>query len=107
MRKYGGDKTYHQRLNDTGYSFEFEKIAKELTRVLKPGGVSFIHHSWLYGGSDNSINNIAGRANMSPEQFKELVEQHGMDIISQDSIKFESSGLWDGTDCISMFRKPF
>jgi hypothetical protein len=44
---------------------------------------------------------------MSPEQFKELVEQHGMDIISQDSIKFEAAGLWDGTDCISMFRKPF
>jgi hypothetical protein len=43
----------------------------------------------------------------SKKQFKELVEQHGMDIISQDSIKFEAAGLWDGTDCISMFRKPF
>jgi DNA modification methylase len=39
MRKYGGDKTYHQRLNDTGYSFPFEEIALELIRVLKPGGV--------------------------------------------------------------------
>ena len=39
MRKYGGDKTYHQRLNDTGYSFPFEDIALELIRVLKPGGV--------------------------------------------------------------------
>ena len=84
-----------------------EEYIKEIYRVLKPGGVSFIHHSWLYGGSDNSINNIAGRANMSPEQFKELVERHGMEIISQDSIKFEATGLWDGTDCISMFRKPF
>ena len=44
---------------------------------------------------------------MSPEQFKELVERYGMNIISQESIKFESLGLWDGTDCISMFRKPF
>jgi DNA modification methylase len=39
MRKYGGDKTYHQRLNDTGYSFPFEEIALEMIRVLKPGGV--------------------------------------------------------------------
>ena len=39
MRKYGGDKTYHQRLNDTGYSFPFENIALEMIRVLKPGGV--------------------------------------------------------------------
>jgi len=39
MRSYGGNKNYHQRLNDTGFSFDFEGIAKELTRVLKPGGV--------------------------------------------------------------------
>jgi site-specific DNA-methyltransferase (adenine-specific) len=39
MRKYGGEKTYHQRLNDTGYSFPFEDIALEMIRVLKPGGV--------------------------------------------------------------------
>lgn len=39
MRKYGGDKTYHQRLKDKGYSFPFEEIAQELVRTLKPGGV--------------------------------------------------------------------
>jgi len=39
MRKYGDGKNYHQRLKETGFSFEFEKIAHELTRVLKPGGV--------------------------------------------------------------------
>jgi len=39
MRKYGMVKNYHQRLNDTGYSFEFEEIAKEMSRVLKEGGV--------------------------------------------------------------------
>ena len=39
MRKYGRDKTYNQRLNDTGYSFPFEEIALEMIRVLKPGGV--------------------------------------------------------------------
>lgn len=39
MRKYGDGKNYHQRLQDTGYSFDFENIAKELTRTLKEGGV--------------------------------------------------------------------
>ena len=39
MRKYGGGKNYHQRLNETGYSFPFEEIALELIRTLKPGGV--------------------------------------------------------------------
>ena len=83
-----------------------EEYIKEIYRVLKPGGQAFIHHSWLYGGSDNSVDNVAGRASMSPEQFKELVTNNNMEIISQDPIKFESLGLWNGTDCISMFRKP-
>ena len=39
MRQYGGNKTYHQRLNETGFSFQFEEIAQQLQRVLKPGGV--------------------------------------------------------------------
>lgn len=39
MRQYGGNKTYHQRLNEKGFSFPFEEIATELVRVLKPGGV--------------------------------------------------------------------
>jgi ubiquinone/menaquinone biosynthesis C-methylase UbiE len=83
-----------------------EEYIKEIHRVLKPGGHSFIHHSWYYGGEDTSFSNIAGRANMTPEQFKELVNLYGMEIISQDVIQFEPLGLWNGTDCISMFRKP-
>jgi hypothetical protein len=43
---------------------------------------------------------------MSPEQFKELVEKYNMEIVSQNSISFESVGGWDGNDCISFFRKP-
>lgn len=41
MRKYGGEKTYHQRLNETGYSFPFEEIAQQLVRTLKEGGIIF------------------------------------------------------------------
>jgi ubiquinone/menaquinone biosynthesis C-methylase UbiE len=83
-----------------------EEYIKEIFRVLKPGGHSFIHHSWYYGGEDTSFSNIAGRANMTPEQFKELVNLYGMEIISQDVIQFEPLGLWNGTDCISIFKKP-
>lgn len=83
-----------------------EEYIKEIHRVLKPGGSSFIHHSWLYGGRENSVENIAGRANMSPEQFKEIVEKYGMEVVSQTPIKFEAVGLWDGMDCITFFRKP-
>lgn len=83
-----------------------EEYIKEIYRVLKPGGQAFIHHSWFYGGTDNSTENIAGRANMDPERFKQMVESNGMEIISQDGISFEPVFPWNGTDCISLFRKP-
>ena len=83
-----------------------EEYVKEISRVLKPGGQAFIHHSWLYGGSDESTHNVAGRSNMSPEKFKTFVENNNMEIISQNVIQFEPLELWNGTDCISIFRKP-
>jgi SAM-dependent methyltransferase len=83
-----------------------EEYVKEIYRVLKPGGQALIHHSWLYGGSEESTNNVAGRANMSPEQFKTFVENNNMEIVSQNSIQFEPLGLWNGIDCVSIFRKP-
>jgi SAM-dependent methyltransferase len=43
-----------------------EEYIKEIYRVLKPGGQAFIHHSWLYGGSEYSFENSGGRSNMSP-----------------------------------------
>ena len=83
-----------------------EEYVKEIYRVLKPGGQAFIHHSWLYGGSDESTHNVAGRSNMSPEQFKTFVENNNMEIVSQNVIQFEPLELWNGTDCISIFKKP-
>ena len=82
-----------------------EEYVKEIYRVLKPGGHAFIHHSWIYQGSDNSFENSAGRANMTPEIFKSFVENNNMEIISQNPIKFNALNGWDGTDCISFFVK--
>jgi ubiquinone/menaquinone biosynthesis C-methylase UbiE len=78
----------------------------EIYRVLKPGGKSYIHHSWLMGGQDNSFLNFAGRASMTPDVFKSLVEKHNMKVVEQKTIKFEPLGEWDGTDSITIFEKP-
>jgi hypothetical protein len=55
--------------------------------------------------SDNSFENSAGRANMTPETFKSFVEDNNMEIISQNPINFKPLNSWDGTDCISFFKK--
>lgn len=78
----------------------------EIHRVLKPGGKSFIHHSWLLGGEDLSFLNYAGRARMTPEIFKSLVEKHDMNVVEQRTIMFKPLGQWDGTDSITIFEKP-
>lgn len=77
-----------------------EEYIKEASRVLVSGGCGFIHHSWFSGGMDTSFSNIAGRANMTPELFKQMVESNGMEIISQTPIHFIET-----TDTISFFRK--
>ena len=79
---------------------------KEISRVLVKGGRGFIHHSSLWGGSDYSFNNNAGRSNMTAEVFKSLVEKHDMKIIEQKSIQInEGNEGWDGFDVISIFEK--
>jgi SAM-dependent methyltransferase len=82
-----------------------EEYIQEIFRVLTPGGYAFIHHSWLYGGNDYSFINSGGRSNMSPELFRNFVENHGMEIVSQKPIHFLPVFSWDGTDCISIFKK--
>jgi hypothetical protein len=77
-----------------------EEYVKEINRVLVSGGYGFVHHSWLYGGQEESFKNIAGRSNMTPERFKELVEENGMEIVSQKEFYFPTV-----TDCISFFKK--
>lgn len=78
---------------------------KEISRVLVNGGHAFIHHSCLGGGQELSFQNCGGRANMNPELFKSFVDEFGMNIISQNSIKFEPVGGWSGVDTLSFFYK--
>ena len=82
-----------------------KEYLKEIYRVLKPGGYGWIHHSWLYNASEYSFNNIGGRANMSPEEFMEIVESNNMRILSQKALQFDGDEYWPGRDCISIFMK--
>jgi ubiquinone/menaquinone biosynthesis C-methylase UbiE len=78
---------------------------KEIFRVLKPGGKGYIHHSHIYGATDYSTKNTAGRANMNPGLFKDMVEKNSMKIISQKPIFFEPENNWSGEDTITIFEK--
>ena len=111
-----GNNLPHIRDNSQDLVFSFDSFVHihknviddyigEIYRVLKPGGKSYIHHSWLMGGQDNSFLNFAGRASMTPDIFKDLVEKHNMKIVEQKTIKFEPLGEWDGTDSITIFQK--
>lgn len=78
---------------------------KEISRVLKPGGKGFIHHSHIYGGSEYSIQNTAGRANMNPNLFRDMVQKNNMEVITQRPIFFEPKNGWNGEDTITIFKK--
>lgn len=71
MRRYGGDKTYHQRLQP-GMSFDFESIAKEMTRVLKPGGVI------MWNVQDQTINK--SRTGNSMRQALYFMDECGLNF---------------------------
>jgi ubiquinone/menaquinone biosynthesis C-methylase UbiE len=77
-----------------------EDYLKEIHRVLVPGGKSYIHHSWFYEGSDYSTRNFAGRSNMNPKLFTELVNKYDMKIVEQFNVEFQ-----EVHDTISIFEK--
>jgi ubiquinone/menaquinone biosynthesis C-methylase UbiE len=77
-----------------------EEYIKETYRVLAPGGKGFIHHSWFLEGSEYSTNNVAGRSNMNPELFTEIVKSHDMEVIHQFNVSFP-----EVVDTITIFQK--
>lgn len=79
--------------------YVIQSYLNEIYRVLKPNGVSYIHHASLYGGSIESRSNIAGRSNMSSEIFKEMVENSKLKLISQEGVTGEI------LDIITIFKK--
>jgi len=72
----------------------------EIQRVLKSNGYVFIHHSYFFG-DDNPTSNIAGRSNMTPEVFRNLVERYDMDIVSQEHFRVSEQV----SDILTIFYK--
>ena len=72
----------------------------EIQRVLKTNGYSFIHHSHFYG-FDNPNDNIAGRSNMTPEVFGNLLKKYDMSVISQEPFQVSEHI----TDILTIFKK--
>jgi ubiquinone/menaquinone biosynthesis C-methylase UbiE len=77
-----------------------ESYIKEISRTLKHNGYSFIHHSFFYGSETPSLN-LAGRSNMTPDLFKNIVEKYNMEIISQENFQVSENI----TDVLSIFYK--
>jgi ubiquinone/menaquinone biosynthesis C-methylase UbiE len=77
-----------------------EDYIKEISRVLVSGGKAFVHHSWFQQGSEYSTQNIAGRSNMNPQLFAEIVSNYGMSVTHQFNVKFP-----EVTDTITIFKK--
>jgi SAM-dependent methyltransferase len=99
---YSFDSFVHMHIN------VIDDYLKEIYRVLTPGGKGIIHHSNLWGGSENSFENNAGRSNMTPFFFGELIKKHNMKIVEQKEIKINN--LIDRnnniiSDTISIFEK--
>jgi SAM-dependent methyltransferase len=91
--------------------------AKELARVLKPGGVAFIHHSNLEAVSRSSISYLARMvrqrllrfpyttphwraASMSAEKMRTYVQDAGMMCVQQEIVPWGKGWPWM-IDCIS------
>jgi ubiquinone/menaquinone biosynthesis C-methylase UbiE len=83
-----------------------KSYVKEISRVLVNGGHGFIHHSNFQQGQDYSFRNWGGRSNMTKELFESFVIENEMNILSQNTIKFNPEGFWSGIDILSFFYRP-
>jgi len=77
-----------------------ESYIKNISKILKPNGYTFIHHSFFYG-SEYPRDNIAGRSNMTPDLFRNIVTKYGMQVISQENFRTSEQA----NDIITIFKK--
>lgn len=87
-----------------------ESYIKEFQRVLVSGGHGFIHHSNYLGAQEDFTFGPHWRNRMSKEIFKSLLEEVGLEVVSQRVIGWDESCLGSenvvsSLDCISIFTK--
>jgi DNA modification methylase len=76
------DISEEQKVDNNGYSFPFEPLAKELVRILKPGGVI----AWVVGDGTDENSSETGTSFRQALYFKEL----GLNI--HDTMIYEKNG---------------
>lgn len=78
------------------------RYVEEFARVLRPGGMGFVHHSNLGERADKDIHrNPAMRSNMSREIFAGQCRASGLEVVAQRDLPWG-----EVTDCASVFRWP-
>lgn len=82
----------------------FFEYIKEMSNCLKSGGIGLIHHSWLFGGNDNSFQNKGGRANLNIDDLYRTLDECGFDVIKSEECVVS---VWfdDLIDLITIFKK--
>jgi len=81
-----------------------ESYLVELNRVLKIRGHAFIHHANFWDGSEHSFKNLAGRANLRPEEMVEMCKKNNLEILSQKPIDWSNENF-EIFDYITIIKK--
>lgn len=80
--------------------------AKEMYRVLRPGGYGFIHHSNMGAYESGTIPNPGWRGlTVSAENVGREFTTTGLQVVIQERTPWVFRGAL--TDCFSLVRKPF
>ena len=78
--------------------FDVELYLEDFSRILKPGGISIIHHT---GSLEDYVDKKSGwKTFMGKEEFAKLVIENEMDMIEQNLELIHFPG-----DIISIFKK--
>jgi hypothetical protein len=80
----------------------------EFSRVLRPGGRAFLHHSNYGAFKPNSDwpTNYGTRSNMSAELLRQYADEAGLHVRSQRLSGTADGWGMDDIDCLSMVEKP-
>jgi SAM-dependent methyltransferase len=84
---------------------ELRKYFREFKRLLRPGGMTLVHHSnyGARGGPPSPwTQNPGGRAYVSASDVEMICDQHGLTVVRQQVIDWSEPSL----DCLTLFRKP-
>lgn len=84
---------------------ELRQSFQQFKRILKPGGMAFVHHSNVgaLGGPPLPWNKNAGcRAHLSGADVRMICDQLGLEIVRQQVIDWSQPAM----DCLTLFRKP-